>query len=170
MGFFSIVLLGLVDAYYKFLWAHVGANGSSSECGVFHRSSLEPALREVTLGLPLPEPNPQDDRDTSYFIVGDDTFPLRSYLVKPFPHRFLDHNGKKFNCRCSRARRVVENVFGILAARFRCLHTTLLTTHGNAKKIVKGCLMMRDRYPNLLTWIKRTTTETSSLEHGEMLV
>lgn len=152
-GFFSIVLLGLVDAEYKFLWAHVGANGSSSDCGVFNRSSLEPALREGTLGLPPPEPLPHDDRDTPYFVVGDDAFPLRTYLMKPFPHRFLDHDERIFNYRCSRARRVVENAFGILAARFRCLLTTIQTAPANARKITKACLilhnLMRDRYPNL---------------------
>ncbi|XP_060561924.1 putative nuclease HARBI1 [Ruditapes philippinarum] len=152
-GFFSIVLLGLVDADYKFLWANIGANGSSSDCGVFNRSSLEPALREGTLGLPPPEPLPFDDRNTPYFLVGDDAFPLRSYLIKPFPHRFLDHDERIFNYRCSRARRVVENAFGILAARFRCLLTTMQTTPRNAKRITKACLilhnLMRDRYPSL---------------------
>lgn len=39
-GFFSIVLLAVVDAKYKFLWADVGANGSSSDCGVYNRSAL----------------------------------------------------------------------------------------------------------------------------------
>jgi hypothetical protein len=33
-GFFSIVLLALVDADYKFLWAEVGANGASSDWSI----------------------------------------------------------------------------------------------------------------------------------------
>ena len=57
-GFFSIVLMGLVDADYKFLWANVGAEGVASDAGVFNRSPLEPALREGTLGLPPPSPCP----------------------------------------------------------------------------------------------------------------
>ena len=67
-GFYSIVLLGLVDADYRFLWADVGANGSSSDCGIFNESDLEPALREGTLGLPDPDPLPNDNMDTPYFI------------------------------------------------------------------------------------------------------
>jgi len=152
-GFFSIVLLGLVDAEYKFLWANVGAEGSASDCGVFNRSSLEHCLRDETLGLPLPEPLPSDDRDTPYFIIGDDAFPLRTYLVKPFSHRYLNHEERIFNYRCSRGRRVVENAFGILASRFRCLLTTLATTPETATKITKACLIlhnvMRMRYPAL---------------------
>lgn len=76
-GFFSIVMLALVDADYKFLWVDVGANGASSDAAIFNRSRLEPALHRGTLGLPPPDPLPNDDQDTPYFIVGDDAFPLR---------------------------------------------------------------------------------------------
>ena len=73
--------------------------------------------------------------------------------MKPFSHRYQTIQERIFNYRCSRARRVVENGFGILANRFRCLLTTLATTPENAIKITKACLtlhnLMRDRYPNL---------------------
>lgn len=152
-GFFSIVLLALVDADYKFMWAQVGANGSSSDCGIYNHSSLEQCLREGTIGFPDPEPLPHDDTDIPYFIIGDDAFPLRPYLVKPYAQRFQTHAERIFSYRCSRARRVVENAFGILANRFRCLTTTLATTPDNSRGIVKACLclhnVMRMRYPNL---------------------
>ena len=152
-GFFSIVLLGLVDADYKFLWVNVGAEGAASDAGVFNQSSLEPHLREGTLGLPPPAPLPNDDQDTPYFIIGDDAFPLRSYLVKPYSHRYLTHDERIYNYRCSRGRRVVENAFGILANRYRCLLTTLATVPENSVKIIKACVtlhnIMRIRYPNL---------------------
>ena len=124
-GFHSIILLGVVDSNYKFIWADVGAPGSESDCGVFNMSSMEPALREGTLGLPDPAPLPGDNRNSPYFFVGDDAFPLRTWMMKPYPHRYLEHEQEIFNYRCSRGRRVVENGFGILAARWRCLHTTL---------------------------------------------
>lgn len=103
-GFFSMVLLGVVDADYKFIWADVGANGSSSDAGVFNQSVLEPALREGRIGFPPPDPMPNDDRDTPYFIVADDAFPLRPYCVKPFSKRYMDTEERIFNYRCSRAR------------------------------------------------------------------
>jgi len=152
-GFFSIVLLGLVDADYKFLWVSVGAEGSQSDCGIFNRSALEPALREDRMGFPRPRPLPHDDRDIPFFIVGDDAFPLRTYLVKPYPDKYLDHDQRILNYRCSRARRVVENGFGILAGRFRCLHTCLQVTPRVAKKITKACVVLhnelRDMRPNI---------------------
>lgn len=152
-GFFSMVLLGVVDADYKFLWADVGSNGSASDAGVFNGSVLEPALREGRLGFPQPDPLPNDDRDTPYFIVADDAFPLRPYCMKPFSKRYMLREERIFNYRCSRARRVVENAFGILANRFRCLLTTMNTKPPATVWIVTGCLtlhnIMRMRYPNL---------------------
>lgn len=152
-GFFSIVLLALVDGDYKFLWADVGANGSSSDCGVFNRSALEPALRTGTIGFPDPEPLRHDDRDIPYFLAGDDAFPLRPYMMKPFPDKYLSREQRIFNYRLSRGRRVVENAFGILANRFRCLLSTMGQRPQTVKKITKACLclhnLMRIRYPTL---------------------
>lgn len=56
-----------------------------------------------------------------------------------------------FNYRLSRARRVVENAFGILANSFQCLLTTLKLEPHNVESIilVSVCLhnIMRVRYP-----------------------
>ena len=53
-----------------------------------------------------------------YVIFGDEAFPLKPYLLKPYPARQLDMSKRVFNYRLSRARRIVENAFGILASRF----------------------------------------------------
>ena len=37
-GYFSLVLLALVDADYKFLWVNAGASGSSSDAQISNRS------------------------------------------------------------------------------------------------------------------------------------
>ena len=37
-GYFSMVLLALIDADYKFLWVNVGGSGSSSDAQIFNRS------------------------------------------------------------------------------------------------------------------------------------
>ena len=84
-GFFSIVLLALVDSDYKFIWADVGSNGSSSDCGVFNVSPLRPALESGDIGFPAPSPMANNDKDMQYFLVGDDASPLRTWMMKPFP-------------------------------------------------------------------------------------
>ena len=43
-GFFSIKLQALVDADYEFIWADIGAQGSSSDAQVFNYSPLRNRL------------------------------------------------------------------------------------------------------------------------------
>ena len=50
-----------------------------------------------------------------YVFIADDA--MKSYLLKPFSGRKLEPASRKFNYRSSRARRIVENLFGILANR-----------------------------------------------------
>ena len=55
-GYFSLVLLALVNANYNFLWVNVGASGLSSDAQIFNRSKLKRRIENGTLGIPLPEP------------------------------------------------------------------------------------------------------------------
>jgi len=142
-----------VDADYNFLWADVGANGAASDCGVFNESPLRAAIEDGTIGFPLPQPLPNDDRPMPFFLIGDDAFPLKEWMMKPFSHRGMDDGERIFNYRLSRARRVVENAFGILAHRWRCLLTTMQQHPQTVTSIVCACLclhnIMRQRYPRL---------------------
>lgn len=45
----------------------------------------------------------------SYAFVGEEAYPLRNDLLKPYPHRQLQPEQHIFNYRLSRARRVVES-------------------------------------------------------------
>ena len=120
-GFFSIVLLAIVDADYKFLWVHVGARGASSDAQIMSRVDLPRAIVENWLDLPPPQPLPHGQEPVPYFLIGDDAFGLQTWMMKPYSRKHLAAEELIFNYRLSRARRVVENAFGILANRFRCL-------------------------------------------------
>jgi hypothetical protein len=126
-GFFSVVLMALVDANYKFIYVECGYNGASSDGGVFSQTDLQEALEDRSINLPkaAPLPGVTDNTDVPYFIVGDEAFPLKNWLMKPLPQRNMTVQQRIYNYRLSRARRVVENGFGLLAARFRCLLTTM---------------------------------------------
>ena len=52
-GYFSLVLLALVDADYKFLWVNVGASGSSSDAQIFNRSKQRSKIENGRLGSTL---------------------------------------------------------------------------------------------------------------------
>ena len=153
-GFFSIILFAMVLSDYKFLWADVYGNGSSSEAHIYNNSELQAGLENDDIaGWPRPDPLPNDNQDVPYFLVGDDAFSLRTYLMKPYGAKNLSRQQRIFNYRLSRARRVVENAFGILVNRFQVLLTTMSHHADTARLIVKACILlhnvMRSRYPVL---------------------
>ena len=113
-GYFSLVLLALVNANYKFQWVNLGASGSSSDAQIFNRSKLKRRIENVTLGLPPPEPLGPGGPNLHYFLLGDDAFALMPWLVKPYSRRQLTREVRIVNYRISRGRKVVENSFGIL--------------------------------------------------------
>ena len=151
--FHSMILLAVVDAEYKFLWVDVGANGSCSDTQVFNSTQLIDMLRNDELGVPEEDALDGDNIPVPYFLVGDDIFALRTWMMKPFAQRNLTDPERIFNYRLSRARRVVENAFGILAHRFGCLLRKLPQHPQTVQKIVMAavCLhnIMRLRFPLL---------------------
>ncbi|XP_063410831.1 putative nuclease HARBI1 [Mytilus trossulus] len=150
-GFFSVVLLALVDADYKFLWIDIGGCGSMSDAQIYNNSELKECLEEETIGFPDPDPMPNDDKNVPYFILGDDAFGLRTYLMKPYSQRGLTDEQLITNYRISRGRRVVKNAFGILAQRWQLLLTTMMQQPNVVRNIVECCVclhnVMRLRYP-----------------------
>ena len=124
-GFYSIVLMALVDAEYKFVWADLGSTESASDAQIYNNSEIKELAEDRTIGFPSPDPLPNDYQHGLYFFIGDDAFALRDTMMKPYSLRGLDNEERIFKYKISRARRVVENAFGILANRFQVLLTTM---------------------------------------------
>lgn len=143
-GTHSIVLMAIADAQYKFLYIDVGCNGRVSEGGVFNKCSFAAAM--ITGALNLPEESPLQGRtmDQPFVIVADDAFALRINVMKPFPGRSLNAAQRIYNYRLSRARRVVENAFGILSARFRVLLKAINLDANKAKRITLACCALHN--------------------------
>ena len=69
-GFFSVVLMHLVDANYRFLWVDVGGDVAMSDGQIFNKSELKECLEDDSINFPDPDPLPYDDEDTPYFLLG----------------------------------------------------------------------------------------------------
>lgn len=117
---FSLVLMAVCDARYRFMLFDVGAYGSDSDGGILSRSAFGKAIYEATLNLPRGTARlPGSDQETPCYFVGDEAFQMSTNVMRPYPGRFLNDQKRIFNYRLSRARRTIENTFGILAARWR---------------------------------------------------
>ena len=55
-GFFSIVMLALVDGQYKFRWVDVGTAGSCSDAQIFNACQLKRRIEDGRIGFPDPAP------------------------------------------------------------------------------------------------------------------
>nr|CAI5847063.1 unnamed protein product [Callosobruchus analis] len=141
----SIILMTVVDYKYCFSYIDVGCNGRVSDGGVFHNCAL---YQELENGV-LPE---------NHVLVGDNAFPLKEYLLKPFPGNQLTSKQKIFNYRLSRARRIVENGFGILAARFRVFEKPMPYSPEKVVKIVKACCVLH-------IWLRHTKLQSKRYEY-----
>ncbi len=142
--FHSIILMALVDGDYKFTWVEVGANGPSSDAQIFEDCGLKQAIDLHVIGFPPSDHLPDDDRDTPYFFVGDDAFPLCIYMMKPYGRLGLEVPERIYNYRTSCSRRVSEN-------RYACLLSVIKFQPKIATDITVAAIcchnLMRMRYP-----------------------
>ena len=158
---FSIVLLALVDSDYNFLYVDIGAYGSSHDARVFEESSLKNDLTNGALNIPKPECLPNTNTKLPYMIIADEAFPMLENLMKPFAQRNLSDSERIFNYRLSRARRVVENAFGILSNRFRIFLKEMHISTNTVKSITyASCILHNYLKANHPDYVSRKLPES----------
>lgn len=144
-GFFSIVLFALVDANYNFLFVDIGCQGRISDGGVFSNTELYKLMQQKRLNLPAPTPLNSREEDVPFFFIGDEAFAMAENLMKVYPGYYTKGSKQRiFNYRLCRARRVVENVFGIASAVFRILRKPLLLEPEKASLIVMTVVLLHN--------------------------
>lgn len=146
-GTFSIVLMALADHNYRFIYVDVGDYGSNSDGGVFKNSLFGKAFMEGAFDLPERTlPNFEESGPLPGLFVGDEAFPLRPDLMRPYSRSSarLSRTERIFNYRLSRARRLVENVFGLMAQRFRIFQRRINLAPENVDKVIKACCVLHN--------------------------
>ena len=78
-----------------------------------------------------------------YYIVRDELFPLKTWLIRPYPGQ-LSEEERILHYRLSRTRRVIENTFGILAARWGIYHSTIIASIENAESYVLATIALHN--------------------------
>ena len=67
----------------------------------------------------IPEPESKHGIELPHVLVSDEIFPLKPWLMKPYPGKGLPESKENFNYRLSQFRRTIESTFGILVAKRR---------------------------------------------------
>lgn len=137
LKYFSLVLQGVADADKKFLTIEVGARGKQSDGGTFASSTLFYLIDNDKFNIP-PEKNlPGTNIKVPHVLIGDEAYPLKPYLMRPFPSRGLNAAKENFNNHLSRARKCIECTFGILRAKWKLLGKDIEVISKKAIVIIK---------------------------------
>ena len=80
----------------------------------------------------------------SYFLVGDEIFTLKPWLLRLYPGQNIKEDQSILNYRLSRARRVIENCFGILAAKWRIFRRAIQAKVETVQKIVQATVALNN--------------------------
>ena len=135
-------------------------------------------MENHSLHLPTAEVLPGRRLTVPYVLLADDAFALSVHTMKPYS---VDLNRgspqRVFNYRLSRARRVVENAFGILASVYRVFRKPLeLKVESTVVDVVLCCFTTLSDPQETPTdiihlqdlLIAKTLQVKSSKDHGEI--
>uniref|UniRef100_A0A1A8BJ72 DDE Tnp4 domain-containing protein n=1 Tax=Nothobranchius kadleci TaxID=1051664 RepID=A0A1A8BJ72_NOTKA len=173
---FSIILMAVVDTNYRFVYASAGTQGRASDAGVFAHSDLREAMDTGTLNVPPDATLPGTDSTMPYELIGDEAYPLRPDLMKPYPSRNLNHDQRisttGFPEHAVLLRTHLEFwpiAFAFSEPQFACIQTKLLqlflqhfvstTSSDNRGQMPTHHLAM---------WILKMQTISWSVAHGEV--
>ena len=93
-----------------------------------------PPAKAISLtGGPLP-----------FVFVGDEAFGLSNRMLRPYASRNLDKKKRIFNYRLCRARRYIENTFGILANKWRIFHRPIAGDIEKVEAMVRACCTLHN--------------------------
>ena len=146
-GFYSIIMQAVCDYKCIFRDINIGWPGRVHDARVlanseiFNKGETDTLFPSWSKQLQLP------DREISLPIVliGDPAYPLRSWLLKPYSNRGqLSVVQQAFNYRLSRARMTIENSFGRLKGRWRCLQFRLDVETTFACTVIAACVILHN--------------------------
>jgi len=144
-GTFSVVLMALVDANYRFIYVDVGCQGRIIDGDIFQNTTLFKKLNENQLMLPPDQPLPSQELPIPYVFVGDNAFTLSTHLMTPYPGTYdRVYADGVFNYHLSRVHRVVENVFGRMASVFRVFTKPMLLEPDKVSSITMACVLLHN--------------------------
>lgn len=147
--------MAVCDAEYCFIIVDIGAMGRRSGGGIFANSNFGLVCETDQIDLPPPSHiTEENDYKFPYVFVGDEAFPLKHYLMRSFPKNSCDREKRIYNYRLCRARRTIENTFGIMCAKWRIYQRPIDTDVVVAENVVKATVCLHN-------WLRRADLRNS---------
>lgn len=134
--------------------------------GIFSKCHLGRAIKHTLFDTPDAKILPGSNITAPFVFLGDEAFPLLNNLLKPYPRdqSVLDRKKAVFNYRLSRARRIVENAFGLLSQHFRIFYTPIyLDVSATENLITCACILQ-----NLIIDERGVPTDMGDLINNEL--
>lgn len=139
----STVLLALVDHKYRFMYINVGSPGHCNDSDIYEKSLLKPYIETSELfeanarkigGIKVP-----------VILIGDSSFKISTRIMKPYSVSVTGNLKQMvFNYHIAKTRRVAEDAFRHLKARFGRIGEGLDSRHDNTNAIIKCCCVLHN--------------------------
>ena len=101
-NFYFIVLMGLVDAKYRFIWASAGFPANYHDAVILESTDL---WKKILNGETIPEISKKiGQSNVPPLILGDSAFPFTVNLMKPYSRGILNERQRYYNYRLSPSR------------------------------------------------------------------
>ncbi|XP_028559424.2 uncharacterized protein LOC114582510 [Podarcis muralis] len=142
-NFCSILLQGTTDHTGRFTNIEVGWSGKKhDDVQIFRKSALCQAMDEGTFVPGNPTINMQGV-EIPPLILAHSTYPMRKWLMKPYGGP-LDQRKTIYNRTFNHCHSVVQQAFGRLKARWRCLTARLPVAEENVLAVVTACVVLHN--------------------------
>ena len=141
-NFYSVIMMGLVDSNYWFIWGTCGFPRNSHDAIVFQSTKLWSDMRESEFlphiakdigGVTVPP-----------IVLSDSAFPFQTWLMKPFSNAVLTPKQWYFNYRLSRARMVTEGCYGQIKGRWRVTLRRNESSKEEVKTTTLACMVLHN--------------------------
>lgn len=147
-GFYSVVMLAIVRADLSFIYVDVDTNGRQNDSSIWNSSTIKQAIDGGHLNFPAPRPLQDGRQPCPYVFVSDEGIGMNTHIMRPYPFKQLTNEKRIFNYRLSRARRTVENAFGILSSVWRVFSSTILLSPEKVTKVILTCCVLHNMLRN----------------------
>lgn len=112
--FNSIIFQAVIDANAKFIALCINAYRTNGESNIFKKSNFAKLSKIIKKNILIKKIYLQIKDKFLFVFIGDDAYPLKTNLMKPFPRRNLTNEKIIFSYRLLITRTIVECVFGII--------------------------------------------------------